>query len=191
MPVNFQQVKSYYDSMLRLWAQAGNDVTVDDVNRALSNWHAVGTYLTEIQRECDEDLFRATYEHQSFIDSVYFECSKAVKLESGGTPTVAAINAKMSNTFSARLNELSIRKHEAGLNESSVSNLRKMHDKFVSVLATLSSNLRTDFVHANKSDQVVQTAGSVQRPTAQARSNGSLMDHDLAFMNTVSGAENV
>jgi len=79
-------VEAYYKDMLKIWTEVDQDVSVDDVNRSLANWHAVGVYLTQIQREYETELFAAEqnlkeFEDKALLDEVVSSVAEGSKEE--------------------------------------------------------------------------------------------------------------
>jgi hypothetical protein len=149
----YEEVHEYYSEMLKLWTNVGEEVTVDAVNRALSNWHAVGVYLTQVQREYDAELFVAEQGLQRNEDVWFNEATaalKAVNTAASFFPSSRAVDAWVTGAHDAERTQLRDSVQTIKAAQHSLSQLRRTHEKYAGVLATLSSNLRTDFMYAGQ-----------------------------------------
>lgn len=169
--MNYQEVEAHYDAMMQLWTDADSDVTINQVNRALSNWHAVGVYLSQQEREAQAALMEAEINYETAKAQAYENALTALRA-GGGKPTVKEIESYVlihgGEVYSAEQTAY----NSARLDRESVMQLRRVHDKSAGVLQTLSSNMRTDFMYADSNSPVGR---AVEGGQAQNRANNLSM----------------
>lgn len=180
-------VEAYYKDMLKIWTEVDQDVSVDDVNRSLANWHAVGVYLTQIQREYETELFAAEQNLKEFEDKAFNYASSLLLAEAQSKshhPSQRAIEARMTETCGKDLLTLRSAKESARINCESVERLRRMHDKYPQVLTTLSNNLRTDFVYSGNTggQEGVSRPKTHKSPGASNPAGAFGVDHAVEFL---------
>lgn len=149
MPISTEEVARYYDESNKLQFNPNGEVTIDSLNSALSNWHVISSYLGSMQKAADTEKNILEFNYESFKNSIYRKCYDLVKSEIKSAPTTSLVESKMQEIHSNELHTHKMQCLEAETVCDHIRHLRQTHEKFASVLATLSSNMRTDWVYAN------------------------------------------
>lgn len=190
----FKEIRTYYEEMLATWTDPAHDVDIEKVNRALANWHAVGVYLTQQTRDHEANLFAQEQTLKQQEDIWYQGAVRALKegMPNSHTPTARAIEAEMSVKKGQELSSLRRLVKDAQDDVHALGHLRRTHDKYVQVLSTLSSNMRTDFMYAGAGDnpQIGNNSGAnrpFQISQGTSRASGAVVDSDLDFMKEITG----
>ena len=201
--ITYDDVQEYYDSMLSLWVNnEQNEITINNINNSLSNWHSVGVYLTHMQRQFDAQLFEQEQKSESLINACYLQVHNELKalMPPSQQPTQRLIDSIITQKFGDEVGTMKLFVFKCKNDCESLQNLRKMHDKFVAVLKTLSDNLRTDFVyegHIALTDEADQKylghTGGVGKTKQQIpsvkRNQGPLTQSDIDFVQQLTNKE--